>query len=125
SENCPVSGLPALRDEFCVCSLCQQRVSRAVINDSGCAACTNLSKVKKDDPRLVWIFGEHPGLDRWNRWQLAETEHVYIARAGAVLKRMLVVVDKETLAVRYLATSGPMSSGWTPVNEEAQAQLLN
>lgn len=125
TEVCPVSGKPAIREEFCTCQICRQRVSKAVIGERGCAACVGLTAIKKDDPRLVWILGEHPGLDRWNRWQLSETEHVYIALALGMLKRLLVVVDKETLAVRHLATSGRLASSWTPVEGNSQAEFLH
>ncbi len=124
TEICPVTGKPALRDRFATCSICQQRVSEAAVEASTCAACRHLSKIKKDDPRLVWITGEHQGLSRWNRWQLAETQSVYIAQAESLLKRLLVVVDKETLAVSHLATSGRMAPRWAAVEDSAQAELL-
>jgi len=121
---CPVSGRPALDTEFTSCSVCRQPVSKAVLDAAGCGACRGLVRVKKDDPRIVWICGEHPGLDRWSTWRLAETQHVYIAQASSWLKRLLVVVDKETLAVRHLATAGRLAAGWTHVAEAAQAELL-
>jgi hypothetical protein len=124
TETCPVSGQPALRTEFVACSVCGQRVSKAVLAEGVCAACRNLAKVTKDDPRLVWIFGEHAGLDRWNRWQLAETASVYIGQAAGFLKRLLVVVDKETLAVRRLATAARLGSNWVDATEAEQSELL-
>lgn len=134
TETCPVTGLPALRSEFDLCQHCRQRVCRRAFGESGtsgesggqqrCLACRQLAKVRKDDPRLVWLLGEHPGLDRWPRWQLAETETVYIAQASSLTKRLLVVVDKETLAVRHLATGGLFGGGWAEVREEAQGELL-
>lgn len=128
TETCPVTGLPALRGEFDLCQHCRQRVCRRAFGESGeedrCLACRQLAKIRKDDPRLVWLLGEHPGLDRWNRWQLAETETVYIAQASSLTKRLLAVVDKETLGVRYLATGGLFGGGWAEVPEEAQAELL-
>jgi len=124
TEACPVSGKPTHVEQFSICSVCQQRVSKSVLELETCAACRQMAKIKKDDPRLVWILGEHTGLDRWKRWQLAETQNVYIAQAESLMKRLLVVVDKETLAVNYLATSGRLASGWTAVEEEARAELL-
>jgi len=124
AEACPVSGKPTQTDQFSNCSICQQRVSQSVLESETCAACRQMAKIKKDDPRLVWILGEHAGLDRWKRWQLSETQNVYIAQAESVMKRLLVVVDKETLAVRHLATAGRLSSSWTTVSSSAQAELL-
>jgi len=124
TEICPVSGKPTLKDEFDVCPLCQQRVSKAVLTDNACLGCRGLEKIAKDDPRLVWILGEHTGLDRWKHWQLAETLDVYIVQASSLLKRLLVVVDKETLVVRHVATAGRFSSIWTPATESVREELL-
>jgi hypothetical protein len=119
-----VSGKPCLSEEFCTCENCQQRVSKAVIDNSQCVACQRMSKLSKDDPRLVWLLGEHPGLDRWNRWQLAETGHVYIAEAHGLIRRLLVVADKQTLVVRYLATAGAFSREWKPIPASVAPKFL-
>ena len=86
TETCSVSGRPALRHEFVACSSCRQRVSKAVLAEGECAACRGLKKVSKDDPRIAWILSEHAGLDRWSRWQLAETRSVYVAQASRLLE---------------------------------------
>ena len=124
TQLCPVSGQPTLRTEFANCSVCQQYVSKVVLEAATCRACRTLVKIKKDDPRLVWILGEHTGLERWHHWQLAETQLVYIAQASSLLKRLLVVVDKETLAVHYLATASRMSSGWLPLSDAEVIEML-
>ena len=114
-ETCPVTGQPALKDCFENCSVCQQRVSSAAIQARVCRACRQMAPVKKDDPRLIWILGEHAGLDRWQHWRLAETQQAYIAEASSWLRRLLLVVDTETLDIRYLATRGRLSRKWEPV----------
>ncbi len=124
TDPCPVSGKPTLTDEFTVCPVCQQQVSKCVISQEACAACRSLHTIKKDDPRLVWIMGEHAGLDRWHNWQLAETLEVYIAEASSLLKHLFVVVDKETLVVRHLATKSRFAKVWTPVLAEHRDELL-
>lgn len=124
TEMCPVSGKPCLVEEFANCPTCQQRVSRRVIENGACTACRQLAKIKKDDPRLVWILGEHAGLDRWNHWQLSETKDVYIALASRWTRRLLVVVDKETLAVHYLATGSKLGNSWSLVGESSFAEIL-
>jgi hypothetical protein len=129
-ESCPVSGRGALRGEFAGCTVCRQRVSKRVLDEGVCAACRTLSKglketkVTKDDPRLVWIFGDHPGLDRWKHWQLAETQTAYVAQAAGLLKRLLVVVDKETLVVRRLATAGRVGANWVDLTDAARDEVL-
>jgi hypothetical protein len=124
TEPCPVSGRPALKHQFVACSQCRQRVSKAVLAEGVCAACRGLKKVSKDEPRLAWILGEHAGLDRWNHWQLAETANVYIVQASGLLKRLLAVVEKETLAVQRLATAPRLTSTWVDVPEAERAELL-
>lgn len=124
TERCPVTGQPALRSEFAACQQCRQRVSRTALADELCQACRELAPVRKDDPRLAWMMGEHRGLERWNKWRLAETETVYIGRADGLLKRILVVVDKESLAVRRIATMGRFTSAWVDATQVEQAELL-
>jgi hypothetical protein len=124
TEACPVSGRPALRHEFVSCTVCKQHVSKAVMNEGACEACRGLEKITKDDPRLVWIFAEHPGLDAWKHWQLAETQTVYIAEATSLMKRLLVVVDKETLIVRRLAVVSRLSTTWIDASEAERTDLL-
>jgi hypothetical protein len=124
TEACPVSGRPALRTEFVSCTVCKQHVSKAVMESGACGACRSLAKVTKDDPRLVWIFGEHPGLDRWKQWRLAETQGVYIAEATSLLRRLLVVVDKESLAVHRLAAANRLSPTWIEASDAERADLL-
>lgn len=124
TEKCPVSGRPALRQEFATCTTCRQRVSKAVMAEGLCEACRNLKKVSKDDPRVAWILGEHTGLDAWNSWQLAETSTVYIVQASGLLKRLLAVVDKETLNVYRLAQAPRFSSTWADVPDGERAELL-
>jgi hypothetical protein len=124
TDMCPVAGRRALREEFAGCTICRQRVSKTVLEEGACAACRSMAKARKDDPRLVWIIGEHPGLDRWGRWQLAETAAVYIAQAAGLMKRLLVVVDKESLAVRRLALASRLSPAWVDASDAERAELL-
>lgn len=124
TELCPVSRQPALRHEFAVCKSCLQRVSKVVLTEEACAACRTLAKVSKDEPRLAWILGEHPGLDRWSNWQLSETANVYIVHASRLLKRLLAVIDKESFSVSRLATAPRLGSTWVDVPDAARAELL-
>jgi hypothetical protein len=124
TERCPVSGLPALRNEFAACSSCRQRVSKAVLAEGVCSACRGMAKVSKDDARLAWVLGEHPGLDRWSNWRLAETGTVYILSAAGVLTRLLAIVDKETLMVHRLATANRFGSAWVDLEPTEHAEML-
>jgi hypothetical protein len=99
-------------------------VSKLVVQNNACSACREMSKIKNDDPRLVWILGEHTGLNGWSNWQLAETKQVYIAQARSWTKRLLVVVDKETLAVHHVAAAGKFGSTWTPLTGPARDEVL-
>jgi hypothetical protein len=124
TETCPVSGRPALRHEFATCTQCRQRVSKAVMSAGTCTACRSLEKVSKDDPRLAWIFGEHAGLDGWKHWQLAETSSVYIGQAAGLFKRLLLVIDKHSLAVHRVATAGRLNGTWIDASDTERAELL-
>ena len=122
---CPVSGLPVLTDQFQTCRCCQQEVSLSTLEKGTCSGCRNLAKIRKDDSRLVWIVSEHKGLEAWSRWKMTETVEVYIAQADSLLKRLLVVVDKESLEVRHLATASRLSSSWQSISREEWSEFLS
>jgi len=119
AEACPISGRRLLRTEMVQCASCHQRVSPQVVERNLCLACRRLKSVKKADPRMARLLHEHPALDRWRRWRMNETSRVYVLVATGCLKRLLVVVDKETLELRHMATGSRLLHRWTPV-EPAQ-----
>jgi len=123
-DFCSLSGKPVLRSELRPCSVCQEKVSPAALQEGVCSACRGLQTVSKADPRMARLLAEYPLLDRWRRWQLAETETVYILTASGLWKKLLVVVDKETLELRHLATGNRLQSHWQPVEPGQYAFVL-
>jgi len=119
ADICPISSRRLLRTELVQCASCHQQVSPQVVERNQCAACRRLKAVKKADPRMARLLHEHPALDRWRRWRIGETSRVYVLVATGWLKRLLVVVDKETLELRHMATGSRLSRRWTRV-EPAQ-----
>ncbi len=124
TRRCPVSGEPCLEEAFETCACCGEEVGRPSLEDGECRACRSVATVSKDDPRVVWVLGEHPSLDAWKRWKISETEDVYVIRLASVLKSLLLVVHKETLAVRRIAKRGPFASRWAPLSEAEIQQTL-
>jgi hypothetical protein len=49
---------------------------------------------------------------------------VYIAQAAGFMKRLLVVVDKETLAVHRVATMPRLGSTWIDATGQSRDELL-
>ncbi len=123
-ETCPVADKPALQDQLVVCQTCRQKVSRTVLSQGVCLACRSLAPVDKDDPRLVWLLAEYPGLDRLRKWKLAETASVYLAQSGSFWRRLLVVVDRETLSILHMATRGRLAKHWIPLEGPQREALL-
>ena len=119
ADVCPISGRRLLRTEFVRCGSCRQRVSPQVMERNQCQACRRLKAVTKADPRMARLLHEHPTLDRWRHWRMSETSRVYVLVATGWLNRLLVVVDKESLELRHMATGGRLSAHWTAV-EPAQ-----
>ncbi len=111
-ESCPISGRRMLRTELVPCGSCRQRVSPQVVERKQCLACRRLKAVAKADPRMARLLHEHPALDRWRRWRMSETSRVYVLVATGWLKRLMVVVDKETLELRHMATGSRLSTRW-------------
>ena len=124
AEACPISGRRLLRTEMVQCGCCRQRVSPQVVERNQCQACRRLKAVKKADPRMARLLHEHPALDRWRRWRMSETSRVYVLVATGWLKRLLVVVDKETLELRHMATGSRLSPRWAEVEPAQFAYVL-
>jgi len=124
AEACPISGRRLLRSEMVQCAACRQLVSPQVVERNLCKACRRLKVIKKADPRMARLLHEHPSLDRWRRWRMSETSRVYVLVATGCLKRLLVVVDKETLELRHMATGGRLSHRWAAVEPAQFAYVL-
>ena len=73
---------------------------------------------------MVRVYAEYPGLDRWRRWQIAETATVYILVASGLFKWLLVVMAKESLDLLQLATRIRFFSGWTAVDPALYDEVL-
>lgn len=124
TRRCPVTGESCLEEAFEVCVTCGEEVGAPSLEGGECLACRTVAAISKDDPRVVWILGEHPSLDAWKRWRMSETEDVYIIRLASVLKSLLLVVEKDTLAVRRIVKRGPFASRWAPLSEAEIQQTL-
>lgn len=123
-EICPISGRRLLRTEMVECGTCRQRVSPAVVERNQCAACRKLRRVSKADPRMARVFHEHPTLDRWRYWRMAETARAYVLVASGWLKRLLVVVDKDSLELKTVATGSRLLTRWDPAEPEQYPYIL-
>ncbi len=113
-QECPISGDLVLNGELAPCRVCGEKVSRATLRRNVCEACRNLRRVNKADPRMALLLDEHPALDGWHNWRISETATVYVLTAGR-LKRLLVVLDKESLELKRLATASRFLPRWKVV----------
>jgi hypothetical protein len=121
---CPVSADRVLKSALVECSSCRQAVAPKAIASGQCAACRELRRVSKDDPRMARVLGELPGLDRWGSWRIAETKRAYVLVATSFVRRLLAVIDKNTLEPLHLATAGRWFSSWSEVPPEQRGELL-
>ena len=121
---CPVTGERVLTDELDTCAQCRQHVSPRAVAGGRCQACRSLQRVSPDDPRLARILGEYPRLDGWSRWQLAETSSVYVLTARSLLRRLLLVLDKESLEALRMATGFRLSQQPPEVPPEQWGEFL-
>ncbi len=122
---CPVTDQQLLRSALTACSMCRQRVSPTSIKAGHCDACRHLQPIHKDEPRLARVLHEYPRLDRWRNWKLAETSAVYVLTATALLWKLLVVVDKDSLEIHHLATGARLFPGWTEVPESQRGEYAD
>lgn len=123
AETCPVTGETVLRTEMARCGTCRQNVAPATMRQERCEACNRLEPVGKADPRLARLLDEHPLLDRWRRWCLSESATAYHLTAHGWFRKLLLVVDKDSLDLKLLATGHRFRSGWDVV-EPSQYKLV-
>ncbi len=123
TKQCPVCGERVLARTMIRCRTCRQEVGPCSMTKDVCLACRRLQKVRKADPRMARLLDEYPTLDRWNRWRIAETAEVYILSCHRWLTRLLLVVDKETLQFRSMAT-GLRLLGLRPIPPEQYEYVL-
>lgn len=124
ARKCAASGKLVLVDSLVECPRCKQQVSPQALTGSRCDACRRTDSVRASDARIAVLVDEYPGLERWGKWRLAETDETYIATARRYFRRILLVVDKVTLQVNHIAQGG-LRPGWTTVGDpEDQAAIL-
>jgi hypothetical protein len=121
---CPVTGQQVLRRVLVPCALCGQHVSPAAIKKERCAACRSLRAVSKADPRMARLLDEHPDLDRWRWWRIAETREVHVFQGSGWLSQILVVADKNTLELKLLATGNRLLPHWHFTGSEQHEHVL-
>lgn len=124
AQKCPVTGEAVLTTAMVPCGMCGQLVSPRCVKRDRCAACRAMRLVSKADPRMARLLHEHPDFDRWGGWRIVETSAVYVLTASGWLRRLLVVVDKESLEIRLLGTGMRFSHDWELVRPEQYAFVL-
>lgn len=72
---------------------------------------------------MARVLHEHPRLDDWSNWRLSETAQVYVLVARRFSGKLLVVLNKDTLAPLRVAESGPIWTRWSdlpPLQRDAE-----
>jgi hypothetical protein len=83
-----------------------------------------LKSVEGNDPRLARVLLEYPALAAWRQWKIAETADVLILEGQGILQRLLVVLDRQSLHCRHLATRLRLSTHWKPLEQSAFRETL-
>lgn len=122
--GCPVTGDRVLKRLLVECSQCRQGVRPGTLKGGRCAACRLAKSVTKDDPRVARVLGEYPKLESWRNWYLGESSSVYVLTATAVFRRLLLVLDAQTLEPKRLATGSRFGFGWQDAGEPERTELL-
>ena len=122
--TCPVTEEYVLGEAMVACGTCRQMVNPKAVERNECAACRRLESVGKADPRMARLLDEHPPLDRWRRWRISETATSYILTASGWLRRLLVVVGKDSPELKLLATGNRFFAGWRVVEPSQHEHVL-
>ncbi len=123
-RSCSVTGDRIVPSAMATCSMCRQCVSPSSLTGNRCQACRTMTAIRADDPRMARVLGEFPKLDRWSRWRIAETDTSYILTAAAVLRRLLVVLEKDPLDAMHLATGSRFGRRWVDVPQQQWKEYL-
>ncbi len=123
-QTCPVSGQRVLISEMARCNMCGQMVSPQAVFGELCQACQNPKRLHRGDTLLARVWGEYPALERWSRWRFAEIETAYILTARWLFRRLVVVLDKQTLEPIHLAERTWPSRRWSPIPQKHWQQIL-
>jgi hypothetical protein len=107
-----MTGQPVLATAMVACAMCSQLVSPAAVKHGRCIACRNLQGVDKADPRIARVLRKYPELGRWDHWRISEMAAVWVLVASGWLKQLLVVVDRDSLELRTLATASRLARRW-------------
>jgi hypothetical protein len=83
-----------------------------------------LNPIGRDDPTMARVLGEKPKLERWSRWRMGETSRVYVLMATSLLRRLLIVIDKESFEVIRLAEGSRLSRNWMGVPRQQWPEYL-
>lgn len=122
--TCPVTGRRILAYHLLPCAWCAEEVDPECLQQQVCLACRKPLPVSKDDPRMVRILAEYPGLEHWGGWRLAETSAAYVMFGRRWLRRVLVVLDRDTLALKRAAGGGRLTSKWVPLEGPLLDEVL-
>lgn len=123
-ETCPVSGETVLRAAMFSCPVCRQRVAPAVSRRGVCEACDRMEPVSKADPRLARLLDEHPRLERWRHWRMAESANAYHLTARGWFRKLFLLIDKDSLELKFLATGRRFRSVWDEVEPSCREFVL-
>jgi hypothetical protein len=124
TELCPLSQQPVLREAMIECPTCLSRVSPRAVTNERCQACKEPPAMIKTDSRFAPLLAAHPGLTRWHHWKMATTPQTYMLEATSVWRRLLLVLDKESLQPRRVAERNRMQRTWTDMPQESWREML-
>jgi hypothetical protein len=117
-RSCPVSDQPVLSEYFSTCSRCGEEVSLPALQKEVCAACRSLGPVSNADPIIAVILQNYPALARWRWWKLSQTRCVSIVQASGMVRKLLIVCDRQNQTITRISVSRRGSLRWTVVDRQ-------
>ena len=124
-KPCPVSDQPVLSEYFSTCRRCGEEVSLPVLQKEVCAACRSLGPVSNADPTIAVVLQKYPALARWRWWQLSQTRRVSIVQASGMVRKLLMVFDRQNQTITQISVGRRGSSRWTVVDRQDWSDFLD
>lgn len=122
--DCPVTGARILPNQMVACNMCLQKVNPQCLAQGRCKACRERQAVGRDDALVARVLADYPKLASWRGWQISESASVHILTAVSLLRRLLLVLDKETFEPIRVADGSRLTRRWTDMTSEEKKGVL-